>query len=95
MMCDEHNEEVQMLSRRVDQENSNWLTTDEAAQYLKVKKRTLLMWTRQGKVPAFALSGTKRRVWRYRREELDQALLRASVLKSPSLSVHSQEKEVS
>jgi hypothetical protein len=29
---------------------SQWLTTIEAAQYLKVKERTLLLWVRQGKV---------------------------------------------
>ena len=32
-----------------------------------MKVRTLLLWVRQGKVKAFALSGTKRRVWRFRR----------------------------
>jgi excisionase family DNA binding protein len=38
-----------------------WLTAAEAAAYLKVKSRTLLLWVRQGKVKAFALSGTRRR----------------------------------
>ena len=42
---------------------SEWLTTDEAAQYLKVKPRSLLLWTRQGKIKAYVLSGTKRRIW--------------------------------
>ena len=45
---------------------SEWLTAIEGAKYLKVKVRTLLLWVRQGKVKAFALSGTKRRVWRFR-----------------------------
>jgi len=35
---------------------AEWLTAAEAAQYLKVKVRTLLLWVRQGKVKAFALS---------------------------------------
>jgi excisionase family DNA binding protein len=39
-----------------------WLTAMEAAAYLKVKVRTLLLWARQGKVKGFALSGTKRRI---------------------------------
>ena len=52
-----------------------WMTSSEAAQYLKVKPRTLLLLVRQGKLPAFALSGTKRRVWRFRSEDLDNALL--------------------
>ena len=29
---------------------SGWLTAEEAAAYLKVKPRTLLLWVRQGKV---------------------------------------------
>ena len=67
--------------------NVEWLTTEEAAQHLKVKRRTLLLWVRRGKVRAFALSGTKRRVWRFRREDLDSALLESPVLHSIPLSV--------
>jgi len=52
-------------------QHSDWLTASEAAQYRKVKARTLLLWARQGKVKAFALSGIKRRVWRFRRQDLD------------------------
>ena len=65
---------------------SDWLTAGEAAEYLKVKKRSLLLWVRQGKVKAYALSGTKRRIWRFRREDLDSALF-ASVVPSASLTV--------
>jgi excisionase family DNA binding protein len=50
---------------------SDWLTASEAADYLKVKPRSLLLWVRQGKVQAYALSGTKRRIWRFRKEDLD------------------------
>jgi excisionase family DNA binding protein len=65
-----------------------WLTLSEAARHLKVRPRTLALWTRQGKVKGFALSGTKRRVWRYRAEDLDAALLAAPVLPScPSSAV--------
>ena len=70
---------------------SEWLTASEAAQYLKVKVRTLLLWARQGKVKGFALSGTKRRVWRFRKSDLDAALLESPVLPSLSLSVRSEE----
>jgi excisionase family DNA binding protein len=69
---------------------SEWLTANEAACYLKVKVRTLLLWVRQGKVKAFALSGTKRRVWRFRRQDLDAALLESPVLPSIPLSVRSE-----
>jgi len=71
---------------------AEWLTAAEAAQYLKVKIRTLLLWVRQGKVKAFALSGTKRRVWRFRREDLDAALLARPVLSSESPAVLTERK---
>jgi excisionase family DNA binding protein len=65
---------------------SDWLTAGEAAEYLKVKKRSLLLWVREDKIKAYALSGTKRRVWRFRREDLDSALF-ASVVPSASPAV--------
>src|SRR5207302_8222731 len=72
-----------------------WLTAREAARYLKVKVRTLLLWVRQGKVKAFALSGTKRRVWRFRKLDLDAACVETPVLPSLPLSVHSGRRKVS
>jgi excisionase family DNA binding protein len=71
---------------------SEWLTVAEAAKYLKVKSRTLLLWVRQGKVKAFALSGMKRHVWRFRQADLDAALLEASVLPSTTPSVRPAER---
>jgi excisionase family DNA binding protein len=71
---------------------SEWLTVMEAAQYLKVKPRTLLLWVRQGKVKGFALSGTKRRVWRFRQADLDAALMEPPVLPSPTPSVRPAER---
>lgn len=55
----------------VDTAVSPWMTTAEAAAYLKVKPRTLLLWIRQGKIAAYPLSGIQRRVWRFRKEDLD------------------------
>lgn len=55
-----------------------WLDTNEAAKYLQIKTRTLLQWTRQGKIKGHALSGDKRHVWRYLRDDLDAALLAMS-----------------
>jgi excisionase family DNA binding protein len=57
---------------------SPWLDTDEAAAYLKVKRRTLLQWVRDGKLPAHKLSGLQRHVWRFLRHELDGMLLPSS-----------------
>jgi excisionase family DNA binding protein len=73
-------------------DQSEWLTAAEAARYLKVKVRTLLLWVRQGKVKAFALSGIRRRVWRFRRQDLDAALLEFRVLPSTPLSVRSERR---
>lgn len=50
------------------------LTADEAAQYLRVERRTLQAWTLRGKVPAYRLSGSQRIRWRYRKSELDAML---------------------
>ena len=69
-----------------------WLTAIEAARYLKVKSRTLLLWVREGKMKAFALSGTKRRVWRFRKTDLDAALVESIVLTSESPSVGPAER---
>jgi excisionase family DNA binding protein len=71
---------------------SEWLTVSEAAQHLKIKPRTLLLWVRQGRVRAFALSGTKRRVWRFRQADLDAALLESPVLPSSTPSVRPAER---
>jgi hypothetical protein len=37
---------------------SEWLTASEAADYLKVKPRSLLLWVRQGKLQAYPSSLT-------------------------------------
>jgi len=66
---------------------SEWLTVREAAAYLKVKPRTLLLWIRQQKVKAYVLSGIKRRVWRLRKENLDAVMLASAVLRSEPLTV--------
>jgi excisionase family DNA binding protein len=73
-----------------------WMTANEAASYLKVQPRSLLLWVRQGKLKAYALSGTKRRVWRFLKGDLDAALLSRPVMVSsdPSLPVRSDERRV-
>jgi excisionase family DNA binding protein len=59
---------------------SDWLTSAEAALYLKVERRTLLQWVRQGKVRAYILSGTQRHVWRFKTTDLDAMLSVPAVL---------------
>jgi len=58
---------------------SVWLTASEAAQYLRVEPRTLLMWARQGRVKGYVLSGTQRVTWRFRAEDLDATMSPPSV----------------
>jgi excisionase family DNA binding protein len=53
---------------------NEWLTLNEAASYLKIKRRTLALWVRQKKVPAHRLSGVQRCIWRFLRPELDAML---------------------
>jgi len=62
-----------------------WLTANEAAAYLKVKPRTLLLWTRLGKVKGYSLSGARRHVWRYQQHDLDAALLGDVHFQAPSV----------
>jgi len=75
-------------------EPRSWLTADEAAAYLKVKTRTLLLWARQGKLKGYVLSGTTRHVWRFRHQDLDSAMMENHVLISPTPSVRSEERMV-
>ena len=65
--------------KATDQQDLVWLTAQEAAQYLKVKTRTLLLWVRQGKIKGHILSGTVRHVWRFRQADLDATLESPSV----------------
>jgi excisionase family DNA binding protein len=51
-----------------------WLTGREAASYLKVEHRTLLMWARQGSVKGYILSDTRRQTWRFLHVDLDAML---------------------
>lgn len=48
--------------------DSDILTLDEVAAYLKAGKRTVYRLAASGEIPAFKLGGT----WRFRRSELDQ-----------------------
>jgi excisionase family DNA binding protein len=66
----------------------------EAADYLKVKVRTLLTWVRQGKIRGYSLSGTKRKIWRFLQVDLDAALIGKPVVSCPLPSVLDERKEM-
>ena len=65
---------------------TEWLTAAEAAQYLRIEPRTLLFWVRQGRVKGYALSGTMRRVWRFKHCDLD------AILTGPSVALESKRR---
>ena len=55
-------------------ENSEWLRTPEAAQYLGVHIETIRRWAREGAIPAAKLGN--RGGFRFRRNDLDGFLER-------------------
>jgi len=63
---------------RIRMPMNEWMTAEEAAEYLRIERRTLLEWARQGKVRGFRLSGTERYVWRFRQADLDAMLVPSS-----------------
>jgi excisionase family DNA binding protein len=50
---------------------TTWLNAAEAAAYLRVSHRTVLLWAKRGTIPAHRLSGAQRVTWRFRADELD------------------------
>ena len=60
------------------QTSTEWLTSQQAANYLSVNPRTLLAWARRGHIKGYILSGTSRITWRFLRSDLDATLSSAS-----------------
>jgi len=55
------------------------MTTDEAAAYLRVSRRTLERWTVKGRLRRYNIRGHVdggRPMWRYRKDDLDRFLTR-------------------
>jgi len=72
-----------------------WLTAQEAAQYLQIQPRTLQLWARQGRVKAYALSGHRRHVWRFLLSDLDHVVeQKKPVVSSSQPSVLAHERSV-
>ena len=46
------------------------MTIEEVAKYLRVKKRTIYDWVKNGKIPAVKTVGQ----WRFKREKIDKWL---------------------
>jgi excisionase family DNA binding protein len=80
---------------RCDAERPTWLTAAEAAHYLNVKARTILLWARQGRVKAYALTGTKRHVWRFLHADLEAMVTQKKpVVSSAQPSVLANERSI-
>jgi excisionase family DNA binding protein len=47
-----------------------WFTVEEAARHLRVSKRTIYKWTKDGKLPTYLIGNHRYR--RYRRDDLDK-----------------------
>lgn len=60
---------------------SPWLTSAEAAAYLKVAPRTIVHWAGTGKLTGHVLSGAERVTWRFLQSDLD------AMLQSPSVGL--------
>jgi excisionase family DNA binding protein len=60
--------------REVPALEHEWLTTEEAARYLKVHRETLRRWARRGVAPAVKFGN--RGGFRFKREELDRFMER-------------------
>ena len=48
-----------------------WFTVEEAAEYLRISKRTIYKLTKEGRLPAFRIGKERHR--RFRKEDLDKA----------------------
>jgi excisionase family DNA binding protein len=62
---------------------TEWLTSQEAAAYLKISPRTAVDLAKRGVIPGHPLSGAKRIRWRFLRAELDAKLLSLSAAAGP------------
>jgi len=87
-----HESSAQLANNQFTQSTPERLTAAEVAAYVKGQTRTVLLWTRQGKLKGYSLSGTKRRVWRYLQSDVDSLLLSNPVISAPAPFVLSEGK---
>src|SRR5579871_3083788 len=78
---------------------TEWMTAEEAAGYLKIERKTLLAWVRRGQIRAYHLSGNKRCIYRFRQQDLDAsmavtAVYQNSVIDCARSSALSPNKEI-
>ena len=61
-------------------EAHTWMTSAEAAEYLRLSPRTIIELARDRKIPGHILSGITRHTWRFRRDELDRFMMGESAV---------------
>jgi excisionase family DNA binding protein len=60
----------------VSSDSNPFLTPEQAANFLGgMNPRTLTRWAREGLIPAYPMGEGKRRLWRFRREDLQEWML--------------------
>ncbi len=60
-------------------QNDNWISLEEAANYLGIKEVTLRSWIKQGKdIPASRIG----KLWRFKRAELDEWVKKCTTTKN-------------
>jgi excisionase family DNA binding protein len=67
--------------------SKEWFTVEEAAEYLRVSRRTIYKLTTDGRLPAFRIGEERHR--RFRKEDLDKVPRLGEVIKSPEKSTES------
>jgi len=55
------------MNESAEMSDSELMTIDELAEYLRVKKRTVYDWVKKGKIPAIKTVGQ----WRFRKEKIN------------------------
>ena len=54
----------------------SFVTADEVAQHLKIRRRQVLQLARENAIPAHSICfGRRRRTWRFKLTEIDQAIV--------------------
>lgn len=58
-----------------------WFTVEEAAEYLRVSKRTIYKLTKEGRLPTFCISQERHR--RFRKDDLDKVPRPSEDIRTP------------
>jgi excisionase family DNA binding protein len=69
-----------------------WFTVDEAAEYLRVSRRTIYKLTQDERLPSFRIGQERHR--RFRREDLDRVPLAMSAVAEPPAALSGAEDKV-